>query len=89
MKKNYSRPCIYVEDIRLTLTTSSMCGTNVNSGEAVPIPDGTEEWEKVFTEQNIDCFYKVNTPDDITGYDPNEETFCYNVPSDSTRMFAS
>ena len=89
MKKTYSHPLVYVENTRLAVVTASMCGTNVNSSGAVPIPDGMDEWETVFTDSNLDCFYKVNLPGDISLYDPNEETFCYQVPSQDTKIFSS
>ena len=45
--------------------------------------------ETVFTDSNVYCYYKVNTPNDLDSYGPDSETFCYNVPNDSTRLFAS
>ena len=88
MKKTYQHPRIYVENTRLSLLTLT-CAKNVNGTEAIAIPDGMEVWEKVFTDSNVDCFYKVNTPETLSDFFPDDETFCYNIPTNDSRLFAS
>ena len=87
MKKTYDKPGVYVEKLNLGSVMTYSCAQNVDSN-AIKIPDGFDD-ETVFTDTNSACFYKVNTPNDASNYGPDTETFCYNVPNDSTRLFAS
>lgn len=88
MKKRYDKPGVYIEKLNVAAVMTYSCAQNVNS-TAIPIPDGFDD-ETVFTDSPISaCYYKVNTPDDLVSYGPDSETFCYNVPNDSTRLFAS
>ena len=87
MKKRYDKPGVYIEKLNVAAVMTYACANNVNSNP-ISIPDGIFEGY-VFTDANDDCFYKVNTPNDLDSFGPDSETFCYNVPNDSTRLFAS
>lgn len=87
MKKQYGKPGIYLEKLSMAAFMTYSCALNVNSTE-IQIPDGMDD-EFVFTDSNNACFYKVNTPSDLNDFGPDSETFCYNVPNDTTRLFAS
>ena len=87
MKKTYDKPGVYVEKLNLGSVMTYSCAQNVDS-TAIQIPDGFDD-ETVFTDTNLYCYYKVNTPNDVSNFGPDTETFCYNVPNDSTRLFAS
>lgn len=87
MKKRYDKPDVYVEKLSFSAIATYSCAQNANSTE-IQIPDGFDD-ETVFTDSNVYCYYKVNTPNDLDSYGPDSETFCYNVPNDSTRLFAS
>ena len=88
MKKNYLKPGVYIERLDPQAITTYSCAQNADS-TPIQIPDGMVD-EFVFTDTNTLCFYKVNTPSDLdNGFFPDTETFCYNVPNDTTRIFAS
>lgn len=88
MKKRYDKPGVYIEKLNVSAVMTLICAQNVKR-IAIPIPDGFGN-ETVFTDSpSSDCFYAVNTPSDLESFGPDSEAFCYNVPNDSTRLFAS
>lgn len=81
MKKNYSKPEIVFESFKLSTSIAGTCTQQANSGD--------ENSCEFTTPMGFTIFVSACTDESEFSVQDGEYGFCYDVPNDDKRVFAS